>query len=55
MPRGKPVGQQTLRYTAAIIFVLTSLFPLLLSLYVLDQKGLIQDMYAARAAREPRS
>src|SRR5438876_4860013 len=49
MLRGKPVGQQTLRYRAAIIFALTSLLPLLLFLYVLDQKALIQDMDAAGA------
>jgi two-component system NtrC family sensor kinase len=49
MPRGKPAGQQTLRYKAAIIFALTSLLPLLLFLYVLNQKDLIQDMNAAGA------
>jgi two-component system NtrC family sensor kinase len=49
MPRGKPAGQQTLRYKAAIIFALTSLFPLLLFLYVLDQKDLVQDTAAAGA------
>src|SRR5512145_1306150 len=49
MPRGKPVGQQTLRYKAAIIFALTSLLPLLLFLYILDQKDLIQDAEAAVA------
>ena len=49
MPRGKPVGQQTLRYKAAIIFALTSLLPLLLFLYVLDKKDLIQDAEAAGA------
>jgi hypothetical protein len=49
MPRGKPAGQQTLRYKAAIIFALTSLLPLLLFLYVLDKKDLIQDAEAAGA------
>jgi signal transduction histidine kinase len=49
MPRGKPARQQTLRYKAAIIFALTSLLPLLLFLYVLDQKDLIQDTDAAGA------
>jgi two-component system NtrC family sensor kinase len=49
MPRGKPAGQRTLRYKAAIIFALTSLLPLLLFLYVLDQKDLIQDTDAAVA------
>src|ERR671931_2304820 len=49
MPRGKPAGQQTLRYKAAIIFALTSLLPLLLFLYVLDQKDLMQDTVAAGA------
>ncbi len=49
MPRGKPAGQQTLRYKAAIIFALTSLLPLLLFLYVLDKKDLIQDVEAAGA------
>jgi putative methionine-R-sulfoxide reductase with GAF domain len=49
MPRGKLAGQQTLRYKAAIIFALTSLLPLLLFLYVLDQKDLIQDTDAAGA------
>src|SRR4030095_4129904 len=49
MPRGKPARQQTLRYKAAIIFALTSLLPLLLFLYVLDQKDLIQDTDAAVA------
>ncbi len=49
MPRGKPARQQTLRYKAAIIFALTSLLPLLLFLYVLEQKDLIQDTNAAGA------
>ena len=49
MLRGKPARQQTLRYKAAIIFALTSLLPLLLFLYVLDQKDLIQDTDAAGA------
>ena len=41
MPRGKPAGQQTLRYKAAIIFALTSLIPLLLFLYVLDTEKIL--------------
>jgi two-component system NtrC family sensor kinase len=49
MPRGKPAAQQTLRYKAAIIFALTSLLPLLLFLYILDQKDLLQDTEAAGA------
>jgi signal transduction histidine kinase len=49
MPRGKPAAPQTLRYKAAIIFALTSLLPLLLFLYILDQKDLLQDMDAAGA------
>ena len=49
MPRGKSAGQQTLRYKAAIIFALTSLLPLLLFLYVLNQKDLLQDTDAAGA------
>ena len=49
MPRGKPAAPQTLRYKAAIIFALTSLLPLLLFLYILDQKDLLQDMEAAGA------
>ena len=49
MPRGKPVAPQTLRYKAAIIFALSSLLPLLLFLYILDQKDLLQDMDAAGA------
>jgi hypothetical protein len=42
MPRGKPAGQQTLWYKATIIFAPTSLLPLLLFLYVLDQKILFK-------------
>jgi len=49
MPQGKPAGQRTLRYKAAIIFALTSLLPLLLFLYVLEHKDLIQDTDAAVA------
>ena len=49
MLQGKPAGQQTLRYKAAIIFALTSLLPLLLFLYVLNQKDLLQDTEAAGA------
>jgi signal transduction histidine kinase len=49
MPRGKSAAQQTLRYKAAIIFALTSLLPLLLFLYVLNQKDLLQDTDAAGA------
>src|SRR5262245_23002012 len=49
MPRGKPAGQQTLRYKAALIFALTSLLPLLLFLYILNQKDLLQDTEAAGA------
>jgi two-component system NtrC family sensor kinase len=49
MPRGKPAAPQTLRYKAAIIFALTSLLPLLLFLYILDRKDLLQDMDAAGA------
>ena len=49
MPRGKSAAQQTLRYKAAIIFALTSLLPLLLFLYVLNQKDLLQDTEAAGA------
>jgi signal transduction histidine kinase len=49
MPRGKPAAPQTLRYKAAIIFALSSLLPLLLFLYILDQKDLLQDMDAAGA------
>ena len=49
MPRGKSAAQQTLRYKAAIIFALTSLLPLLLFLYILNQKDLLQDADAAGA------
>ena len=49
MPRGKSAAQQTLRYKAAIIFALTSLLPLLLFLYILNQKDLLQDTDAAGA------
>jgi signal transduction histidine kinase len=49
MPRGKSAAQQTLRYKAAIIFALTSLLPLLLFLYVLNEKDLLQDTEAAGA------
>ena len=49
MPRGKSAAQQTLRYKAAIIFALTSLLPLLLFLYVLNEKDLLQDTDAAGA------
>jgi signal transduction histidine kinase len=47
MARGKPAGQQTLRYKAALIFILTSLLPLLLFLFVLARKDLLQDVEAA--------
>ncbi len=47
MARGKRPGQQTLRYKAAIIFILTSLIPLLLFLFVLDRKHLIEETDAA--------
>ncbi|MGE3538265.1 MAG: ATP-binding protein [Candidatus Tectimicrobiota bacterium] len=49
MARGKASGQQTLRYQAAMIFALTSLLPLLLFLFVLDRKNLLQDAEAALA------
>ena len=49
MPRGKSAAQQTLRYKAAIIFALTSLLPLLLFLYILNEKDLLQDADAAGA------
>jgi two-component system NtrC family sensor kinase len=42
-------GQQSLRYKAITIFALTSLFPLLLFLLVLDRKDLLQDTEATLA------
>lgn len=49
MARGKPAGQHTLRYKAAIIFALTSLLPLLLFLLILYKKNLLQEADAAGA------
>lgn len=49
MVRGKPARQQTLRYKAAIIFALTSLLPLLLFLFVLNAKDLLDDPMSAVA------
>jgi len=47
MARGQPTGQQTLRYKAALIFVLTSLLPLLFFLFVLARQDLLQDLESA--------
>lgn len=49
MARGKTTPQQTLRSKAAVIFVLTSLLPLLLFLFVLERKNLLQDLEASLA------
>lgn len=49
MTRGKPAKQQTLRYQAAVIFALTSLLPLLLFLFVVERRDLLQDTEAAVA------
>jgi len=47
MARGQPTGQQTLRYKAALIFVLTSLLPLHFFLFVLARQDLLQDLESA--------
>lgn len=43
---GRGSGLQPLRYKAGVIFALTSLLPLLLFVFFLDQKGLLEDQKA---------
>ncbi len=40
---GRGSGLQPLRYKAGAIFALTSLLPLLLFVFLLDQQGLLED------------
>jgi putative methionine-R-sulfoxide reductase with GAF domain len=49
MTPGESPRQQSLRYKVMTVFALTSLFPLLLFLLVLDRKGLLQDTDATLA------
>lgn len=49
MSQGESPRQQSLRHKAVTIFALTSIFPLLLFLLILDRKALLQDAEAVLA------
>jgi signal transduction histidine kinase/ActR/RegA family two-component response regulator len=43
MPKKRPEGKQTFRYKSALIFAMTSVLPLLMFLFIMEEYGLIQE------------